>query len=321
MNTKTCINVLALSCALLTATAHAQTFPSRPMRVVVPLAAGGGMDSVTRNLAVSFTEALGQSVIVDNRPGAGSLLAMEIVSDAAADGHTLMMVSATTVIYPLLYKSRLDPVRDFAPVSQVTAQGYVLVVHPSLPVKSVLEFISHAKANPDKLTYSSSGIGSPIHMTTELMQIATGTRLVHVPYKGMGAAYADLVGGRINFSFATIISAQAHIRNNRLRALAVSTGKRAPAMPDTPTMAEAGVPGVVVVNWYGLIAPKATPKAVIDRIAAETTRAVQAPAMMKHLIADGSEGVGSTRAQFTAHIRAESEQWRRVIKQGGIKAQ
>lgn len=316
-----CIKVLALIFAVLTAAAHAQNFPSRPLRVIVPLAAGGGMDSVTRTVANSFTEALGQSVVVDNRPGAGSLVALEIMADAAPDGHTLMMISATTVIYPLLYKSRLDAGRDFAPVSQVTAQGYVLVVHPSLPAKSALEFVKHAKANPDKLTYASSGIGSPIHMTTELLGIATGTKLVHVPYKGMGAAYADLVGGRISFSFATIISAQGHIKNNRLRALAVSTGKRAPAMPDMPTMAEAGVPGVVVVNWYGLIAPKATPKAVIDRVAAETAKAVQAPVMMKHLVADGSEGVGSTPAEFGKHIRAESEQWRRVIKQGGIKAQ
>ncbi len=321
MNAKTGIRMLALSCVLLTAVAHAQSFPSRPMRVIVPLAAAGGMDSVTRNVAASFTEALGQGVVVDNRPGAGSLIALEILAGAAPDGHTLMMISATTVIYPLIYKSPLDPVRDFMPVSQVTAQGYVLVVHPSLPAKSALEFVNYAKANPDKLTYASSGIGSPIHMTTELLGIATGTRMIHIPYKGMGAAYADLVGGRISFSFATIISAQGHIKNNRLRALAVSTAKRAPAMSDTPTLAEAGVPGVVVVNWYGLIAPKATPKAVIDKIAAETTKAVQAPAMMKHLVADGSEGVGSTPEEFTKHIRAESEQWRRVIKQGGIKAQ
>jgi len=321
MNAKTGIRMLALSCVLLTAVAHAQSFPSRPMRVIVPLAAAGGMDSVTRNVAASFTEALGQSVVVDNRPGAGSLIALEILAGAAPDGHTLMMISATTVIYPLIYKSPLDPVRDFMPVSQVTAQGYVLVVHPSLPAKSALEFVNYAKANPDKLTYASSGIGSPIHMTTELLGIATNTRMIHIPYKGMGAAYADLVGGRISFSFATIISAQGHIKNNRLRALAVSTAKRAPAMSDTPTLAEAGVPGVVVVNWYGLIAPKATPKAVIDKIAAETTKAVQAPAMMKHLVADGSEGVGSTPEEFTKHIRAESEQWRRVIKQGGIKAQ
>jgi tripartite-type tricarboxylate transporter receptor subunit TctC len=318
---QTGIRLLALFFAVLTAAADAQNFPARPMRVIVPLAAGGGMDSVSRSIAVSFTEALGQSVVVDNRPGAGSLVALEILSEAAADGHTLMMISATTVIYPLLYKSKLDPVRDFMPVSQVTAQGYVLVVHPALPVKSALDLVKHAKANPDKLTYASSGIGSPIHMTTELFGIATGTKLVHVPYKGMGAAYADLVGGRISFSFATIISAQSHIKNGRLRALGVSTAKRAPAMPDAPTMAEAGVPGVVVVNWYGLMAPKATPRAVINKIASETARAVQAPAMMKHLIADGSEGVGSTPAEFTAHIRAESEQWRRVIREGGIQAQ
>jgi tripartite-type tricarboxylate transporter receptor subunit TctC len=152
------------------------------------------------------------------------------------------------------------------------------------------------------------------------MQIATGTKLLHIPYKGMGAAYADLVGGRISFSFATIISSQTHVKAGRLRVLAVSMGKRAPALPDVPTMAEAGVPGVVVVNWYGLIAPKATPKGIVERIAAETARAVKAPAMQKHLLADGSEGIGSTPAEFAAHLRAESEQWKKVIKQGGIKA-
>lgn len=320
MNSNIRIKGLALFFALVTAAAHAQTFPNRPLRVLVPLAAGGGMDTVTRNLAVSFADALGQSVVVDNRPGAGSLVSLEILSEAAPDGHTLMMVSATTVIYPLLYQSRLDPVRDFAPVSQVTEQGYVLVVHPSLPVKTALDLVKYAKANPGKLNYSSSGIGSPIHMATELLQVATGTKMTHVPYKGMGAAYADLVGGRINMSFATIISAQTHIKNGRLRALAISQAKRAPAMPDVPTLAEAGVPGVVVVNWYGLIAPKSTPKTVIDRIAAETAKAVRAPDMVKRLIADGSEGVGSTPAEFTRHIRGESEQWRRVIKAAGISA-
>lgn len=325
MNTRISTTLLSLITALCIAlpsiTAAAQNFPTRPMRVLVPLAAGGGMDSVSRSLSASFADAFGQSVVVDNRPGAGSLVALGTLADAAPDGHTVMMISATTVIYPLLYKSPLDPVRDFAPVSQVTAQGYVLVVHPSLPVKSALELVQHAKANPDKLTYASSGIGSPIHMTTELFQIATGTRMVHVPYKGMGAAYADLVGGRISLSFATIISAQQHIKAGRLRVLGVSTAKRAPAMPETPTMAEAGIPGVVVVNWYGLIAPKAVPKPIINRIATEAAKAVKSPAMEKHLITDGSEAVGSSPAEFTAHIKAESEQWKRVIKQGGIKAQ
>jgi len=329
MNTRTCLKALALLFASLALAAHAQTtstgsgqaYPSRPLRVLVPLAAGGGMDAVTRSLALSLTDAFGQSVVVDNRPGAGSHVALEILSDAAPDGHTLMMLSATTVIYPMLYKSRFDIVRDFAPVSQVTAQGYALVVHPSLPAKSVLELVTHARANPGKLNYSSSGIGSPIHMTTELFQIASGTQMVHVPYKGLGAAYADLVGGRIDLSFATIISSQVHTRSGRLRALAVTPAKRAPALPDTPTLAEAGVPGVVVVNWYGLVAPKGTPKNITDRVAAETIKAARAPEMMKRLIADGSEAVGSTSAEFAQHIRAEHAQWSRVIKQAGIRGQ
>ena len=321
MTSKTCITMLTLFCAVLTAAAHAQSFPTRPMRVMVPLAAGGGMDTVTRSVANSLTDALGQNVIVDNRPGAGSLVTLEILADSAPDGHTLAMISATTVIYPLLYKSRLDVVRDFVPVSQVTAQGYVLVVHPSLPAKSALELVQYAKANPGKLNYSSSGVGSPIHMTTELLQLATGTKMTHVPYKGMGAAYTDLVGGRINLSFATIISSQTHVKSGRLRALAISQAKRAPAMPEIPTLAEAGVPGVVVVNWYGLIAPKGAPVSAIKRIAAETAKAVHAPVMMKRLIADGSDGVGSSPAEFAAHIRGESDQWRRVISQAGIRAQ
>lgn len=314
------LKALVLLFALLALTAQAQ-YPSRPVRILVPLAAGGGMDAVTRSLALNLADSLGQTVVVDNRPGAGSNVSLEILSDAAPDGHTLMMLSATTVVFPLLYKSRFDIVRDFTPVSQVTAQGYVLVVHPSLPAKTALEFVKYAKANPGKLNYASSGIGSPIHMSTELFQVATGTQLMHIPYKGMGAAYADLVGGRINFSFATIISSQPHIRSGRLRALAVTPPKRAPALPDVPTLGEAGVPGVVVVNWYGLIAPKGTPKAITDRVANETIKAVKSPEMVKRLIADGSEGVGTTSVEFAKHIRDEQVTWSKVIKQAGIKGQ
>jgi tripartite-type tricarboxylate transporter receptor subunit TctC len=274
------------------------------VRLIVPLAPGGGMDATTRGLAQALTESLSQSVVVDNRPGAGSQVALDIVANAAPDGHTLCMLSATIVIHPLLYPSRYDVLRDFATVSQVTAQGYVLLAHPSLPVKSTLDLVKYAKANPGKLNYASSGIGSPIHMTTELFQIATGTKMSHIPYKGMGAAHADLVGGRIEFSFGAIISALPYIQSGRLRGLAVTPGKRTAALPDTPTLAEAGVPGVVVINWYGLVAPKAIPKALAERIAAET-----------------AEGVGSTPAQFAAHIGAEQKMWKGVIKQAGIKAQ
>ena len=310
---------LALAAAMLALPqAQAQDYPDRPVRVIVPLAAGGGMDTVTRSLAQRLGETFGQTVVVDNRPGAGSLVGLEILANSTPDGYTLMMISATTVVHPILYKSRFDILRDFTPVSQVTAQGYVLVVQPTIPAKSAAELVKYARANPGKLNYSSSGIGSPIHMSTELFQIATGTRMVHIPYKGMGAAYADLVGGRIQLSFATIISSMAHVKAGRLRALAVTPAKRARSLPDVPTLGEAGVP-VVVVNWYGLIAPAATPKAIIDRISGETAKAMQSPDMMKRLVAEGSEAVGSSPQAFAAHIRAEHDQWSKVIKHAGIR--
>jgi tripartite-type tricarboxylate transporter receptor subunit TctC len=299
--------------------AAAERYPTRPVRIIVPLAAGGGMDSVTRGLAQTLGDAWGQTVVVDNRPGAGSQLGLEVLSSASADGYTLMMLSATTVIHPLLYGSRYDILRDFAPVSQMTAQGYVLVVHPSIPAKSVAEFVQYLKQNPGKVNYASSGIGSPIHMTGELFQLATGTKMVHIPFKGLGAAYTDLVAGRVQSTFATVISSQPHVKAGRLRALAVTTPKRVPAMPDMPTLAEAGVPGVVVVNWYGLIAPHETPKALVERISADATKAIRAPENAKRLAAEGSEAVGTTPQAFAAHLRAESAQWAKVIKEAGIR--
>ncbi|MGQ0749964.1 MAG: Bug family tripartite tricarboxylate transporter substrate binding protein [Betaproteobacteria bacterium] len=311
---------LLIAGALVTACVQAQSYPARPVRILVPLAAGGGMDTVTRGLALKLADSLGQSVVVDNRPGAGSLVALDILAGAAPDGHTLTMISATTVVHPILYKSRYDIVRDFTPVTQVTAQGYALVVHPSIPAKSVSELVQYVRAHPGKLNYASSGIGSPIHMSTELFQVATGTRMIHVPFKGMGAAYADLVGGRIELSFATIISSLPHVTAGRLRALAVTPGKRAPAMPNVPTLKEAGVP-VEVVNWYGLIAPAKTPKIVAERVSNETTKAMRSPDVVKRLVAEGSEAVTTSPAAFAAHIRAEHEQWSRVIKQAGIRGQ
>jgi tripartite-type tricarboxylate transporter receptor subunit TctC len=302
-------------------TKSGQAFPNRPVRVLVPLSPGGGMDTVARGLAIKLGEAFTQTVVVDNRPGAGSQIALEVLAAAAPDGHTLMMASLTPVTHPLLYKSRFDLLRDFQPVTQVTTQGYILTIHPSIPAKSVLELAEYLRANPGKLTYSSSGIGSPIHMAGELFQVATGTRMIHIPYKGMGAAYTDMVSGRVQVSFPTIISSVPHIQAGRLRALAVTTPKRVAAMPDMPTFAEAGVKGVVVVNWYGLIAPARTPKPIIERIAKETAIAMNSPDMTKRLAAEGSEPVGSSPAEFTAHIRSEIDQWSRVIKQAGIRGE
>ncbi|MES2562756.1 MAG: tripartite tricarboxylate transporter substrate binding protein [Pseudomonadota bacterium] len=307
--------------ALSAPTLHGQTFPNRPVRIVVPLSPGGGMDAVARGLAQKLSDTIGQTVVVENRPGAGSAIALEILAAAQPDGHTLMMSSLTPIIHPLLYTSRFNIQRDFAPVAQVTAQGYVLTVHPSVPAKSVGEFVQHLKANAGKLNYSSSGIGSPIHMAGELFQIATGTRMVHIPYKGLGAAYTDMVGGRIEVGFPTVISSVPHLQAGRLRPLAVTTAKRISTVADIPTFAEAGVKGVVVVNWYGLLAPAKTPPAIVERISKETARAMHSPEVVKRLAAEGSEPVGSSPREFAAHVRAESEQWARVIKQAGIRGE
>ena len=319
MKTNTYIIFLVGISTMTCATCAAQNYPLRPVRTLVPLAAGGGMDTVTRSLSIKLGEAFAQSFVVDNRPGAGSQIALDILSTAAPDGHTLMMLSATTVVHPLLYKSRYDITRDFTPITQVTAQGYVLVVHPAVPAKSALEFAQYLKANPDKVNYSSSGIGSLIHMSGELFKSATATRMTHVPYKGMGAAYADLVGGQVQSSFPTIISSIAYINAGRLRALAVTPAKRVPALPQVPTFAEAGVKGVVVVNWYGLIAPLKTPAAIVNRLAAEAGKAMQSPDMSKSLLAEGSAAVSSSPAEFTAHMKAENEQWTRVVAAAGIR--
>lgn len=322
MNRRTCMMGLVLAFALLVLQpSHAQNYPNRPVRILVPLAAGGGMDTIGRGLALKLADTFGQSFVVDNRPGAGSQIALEILAAAAPDGHTLMMLSATTVIHPILYKSRFDILRDFAPVSQVSAQGYVLVVHPSIPAKSATELVQYMRANPGKLNYGTSGIGSPIHMCGELFQIATGTRMTHIPFKGMGAAYTDLIGGQVQLSFPTIISSIPHINAGRLRALAVTSSTRVPALPDMPTLAEAGVPGVVVVNWYGLIAPAKTPKNIIARLSSETAKAMQSPDVMKRLVAEGSAAVGSSPQEFAAHLKAEHELWERVIKQAGIRGE
>ena len=294
-------------------------YPIRPVRTLVPLPAGGSMDTIVRSLSARLTEAFGQTFVVDNRPGAGSLVALDILSSAAPDGHTLMGVGGTTVVYPLMYKSRYDIVRDFAPVAQLTAHGYVLVIHPSLPANSVSELVQYLKANPDKVNYSSSGIGSPLHMSGELFKLATGTRMTHVPYKGTAAAYTDMLSGQVQVSFPTIISSQAHIRSGRLRALAVTTAKRAQVLPSVPAFDETGVKGLTVTNWYGLIAPLKTPQAIIGRLVTEINKAMRTPEMMKSLIADGAEAATGSSTELAAHIRAENERWSRVVQAVGLK--
>jgi len=299
--------------------AAAQPYPSRPVRILVPLTPGGNMDGITRALAQKLGESLGQQVIVDNRPGAGSRVALDILAGASPDGHTLMTASLTPVIHPMLYKSRFDLLRDFAPVSQVSAQGYVLVVNNAVPAKSAPELVRHLKANPGKLSFMSTGIGSPIHLTGELFQAATGTRMLHVPYKG--AAYSDIVSGQVQVGFPAVASAMPFIQGGRLRPIAVTTPKRLTALPDLPTLAEEGMEGVVVVNWYGIIAPRDTPRALVEQISGQIASAMHSPEVGKRLRGDSTEPVGSSPAEFAAHIRAEADRWGRVIKQAGIRGE
>jgi tripartite-type tricarboxylate transporter receptor subunit TctC len=294
-----------------------QTYPTRPVRILVPLTAGGNMDGITRALAQRLADSFGQQFIVDNRPGAGNQVALDLLSSAAPDGHTLMTTSLTPVIHPMLYKSRFDLARDFTPVSQISSQGYVMVVNNTVPVKSARELVQHLKANPGKLSYMSTGIGSPIHLTGELFQAATGTRMLHVPYKG--AAYGDIVSGLVQVGFPTVASLLPFLQNARLRPIAATTPKRMPALPEVPTFAEGGVPGVVVQNWYGIIAPKGTPALLVERLSKEIAKAMHSPELGKRLTADSSEPVGSSPADFAAHIRAESARWGKVIKQANIK--
>ena len=310
----------ALAAAMLLAgQAHAQKYPVKRIRLIVGHAPGGGSDIMARLIGPQITEALGQQVVVENRPGAAQNVASEYIIKQPADGYTLFLSSAALGVNISLYpKLNYHPQRDFVPIAVFATSPNLLLVHPSYPAKTLKEFVAVAKRNPGKLNFSSSGSGSAQHLTGELLKIYVGVDMTHIPYKGMGAAYADLIAGNIELSFPTIVSSQAHIRAGRLRALAVTGPKRAPAMPEVPTMSEAGIQGVVVTNWYGILAPAGTPRPIIDRLNKEIVNALRQPEMMKRLIGEGSEAMGTSPQEFAAHIRAEHDQWARVIKQAGI---
>lgn len=295
-------------------------YPEKPVRLIVPLAAGGGMDTTARSIATPLGERLGQSVVVDNRPGGGGNVGVDIMREAPADGHTLFMGSATFVIHPLLYKARYVPTRDFTAITQVTSQPYVLIVHPSVAAKTVKELVAYTKANPNKINYASSGQGSLIHLASELFKVRTGADMTHIPYKGMGAAYTDMLSGRIQASFPSIISVMPHLKTGKLRALAVSSRQRAASLPDVPSVQETGVPDFDVSNWYGLFAPVGAARAVTDRVHREVVVILKSADLQKRMAADGSDPVGNTPAEFAAHVKAESARWSEVIKKSNIKA-
>jgi tripartite-type tricarboxylate transporter receptor subunit TctC len=307
--------------AALAGIAQAQQYPAKPIRLLIPTAAGGGPDTIGRAVGQKLTDTLGQTVVVDNRAGASGAIALDLGRLAAPDGYTLNIFSVSQVIRPLLFRVPYDLERDFAPVTQLSAQSYVLMTTLSLPAKSVSELVAHARANPGKLNFASVGQGSQIHLMTELFRSMTKIQVVHVPYKGIAAAYPELFAGSIQFTFAGIISAQPHIKAQRVRALAVSGPTRMKALPDLPTVAEAGVPGFAVTQWYGLLAPAGTPRATVDFLNKEVNRALQQPDVAGRIAAEGSEAVGSTPQQLAAQIKAERAKWARVIKEAGIKGE
>ncbi|MGZ5228450.1 MAG: Bug family tripartite tricarboxylate transporter substrate binding protein [Burkholderiales bacterium] len=282
--------VIALLLGTLATGAAAQgNYPQRPVRLIVPLAAGGGMDTITRALAAKLTESMGQTVVIDNRGGGGGTVGAELAASAPPDGYTLLMMSATAVIRPLMYENtRYDIARDFVAISQVTSQPYVLTVNPAVPAKSLQDLISYAKTNPGKLNYASAGQGSIIHLTSELFNRVAGVRTVHVPYKGIGAAYPDILANNVQMVFASIVSVLPHLKGQRLRALAVTGPSRAKSLPDVPTANEAGAKGFVVTNWYGLVAPARTSHTIIDRLNRDVMKVVNDPDLAQRYAADGA---------------------------------
>ncbi len=297
-------------------------YPSKPVRFIVPQSAGGSTDLVARPLAQRLSESLRQTVVVDNRPGAGSVLGTDIAAKAVPDGYTLLAVAASFTMSPSLHaKLPFDPVRDFAPISLLSSLPNVLVVHPSLPVKSVKELVALARARPGFLNFGSSGVATGTHMSMELFRHLTGVDMVHVPYKGGAPSMTALIGGEVKVTLGTISTALPHVKSGRLRALAVSTAKRAAAAPEIPTIAESGVPGFDYASWIGILAPAGTPSTIVARLHAESVKIVQLPEMRTLLASEGSEPVGNTPKEFGAIVQSEVERWKKVAKAVGVKAE
>lgn len=302
--------------------AGAQQYPSRPIRLIVPQSAGGSTDLIARVVAQKMDDALRQTVVVDNRPGAGSINGTEMVVHAAPDGYTLLAVAASFTINPAIHKKLpFDPIRDFTAVTQLATLPHILIVHPSVPVKSVKDLLALARAKPGQLNYASSGIATSTHMAAELFMYMTKTSMVNVPYKGGAPAMTAMLAGECQVNFATISTALPHIRSGKLRALAVTTAKRSAAAPEFPTIAEAGVPGYEHGSWVGLLAPAKTPQSVLSRLNAEAVKAAHSPEVKTVLLRDGLEPTGTTPAEFAAIIKTEVAKWLKVAKAAGITAQ
>ena len=299
--------------------ASALDYPTRPVRLIVPVAPGGGADIVARLTGQWLSERLGQQFIIENRPGGGTNIGTEVVAHAPADGYTLLLVNLTHAINATLYeKLNYNFARDIEPIAGIMGVSNVVEIHPSMPAKTLPEFIAYAKANPGKINMGSAGNGSSSHMAGELFKMMAGVNLVHVPYRGQGPAMTDLLGGQLQVIFATTPGTTEYVRIGKLHALAVTTAQRAEALPDVPTVAEF-VPGYESSQWYGLLAPAGTPAEVLDLLNSHVAQIMRTPEMKARMTSDGLIAVGGSRAEFAAHIRAEREKWAKVIAASGAR--
>ncbi len=313
---------IAIALLAVAASAGAQSWPAKPIRLVLPVAPGGGADTIARLVSQKVGAAVGQPFIIDNRGGAGGNIAAEIVARAEPDGHTLVMVLSSHTINPSLYKKlNYDPAKDFTPITLLARSPFLLVVHPSLPVRNVKEFIALSRKTPGGLPYASSGSGLLAHLAMELLKSIGKFEATHIPYKGTGPAMMDTVAGHVVANFPTMISGLANVRAGRLRAIGVTSRERSPLLPDVPTIAEQGFPDYEVNGWYGWLAPAGTPVPIVARLHEEAAKAVRMKDVSEKLGSDGAIPIGSTPEGFTRFIAAETQKWAKVVKQSGATAQ
>lgn len=305
---------------IISAAAAAADYPSRPVRIIIGFPPGGATDLVARILQPKLSEGFGKQVVVDNRPGANGVISVDIIARSEPDGHTVGFGHiGTLVISPAIQKVPYDPYKSFAPIGMMVSLQNIIIVHPSVAAKNLKEFIALAKSKPGQLNYASSGIGSPGHLATVLLESMAGIQMSHVPYKGGGPAITDLIAGHVPSFVAVISTAVPHVRSGKARAIAVTGVKRAAALPDVPTVAEAGVPGYAATNWYGLLAPAKTPKAIIDRLNKELVAALNAPDIIQQLKDNGIDAAPGTPAEFTRYVASEQKKWGDVIRRSNMK--
>lgn len=313
--------LLALAACALTASAWGQAYPNKPLKMILPFPAGGPSDIVARAMGQGLAEALGHNVVIDNRPGGGGLIGATLAAKAPGDGYTLLLGGITTFgVAPSVHKNlAFDPVKDFLPVTMATRQPILLMMHPSLPVKSVREFIALAKARPGEINYASSGPGGSGHMAGELFRLVTGVNLVHIPYKGAPPALNELIAGQVQVMFGTILASAPHIRSGRVRAIAITGPQRSTALPEVMTFSEAGLPTYDASSWNGVLVPAGTPRAVVDRLNAEIVRILKSPNVLERLAQDGALPAPTTPEEFAAFIKAEIVKWAKVVQAANIR--